>query len=103
MCVIFAYSALVVLTFTLGILLLGLCGVLLMIRWGFQKASTQFQRPAAERPLVVYQIYRTVGPISGPETRYECHTLIERRFATEASSGVEDGPGARPQPAPQLQ
>jgi hypothetical protein len=36
----------------------------------------------------------------GPATRCQLPSSTRRRFGTEASSGVENGPKARPEPAP---
>jgi hypothetical protein len=94
------YTVLAMAISTLGILLFGFCAMLLIINWGFQKAAWEFQRSTAERAS--FRPAAQPFPVPGPATRFRLPSLTGRRFGSEASSGIENGPGATPGPAPQL-
>ena len=100
MYLIFEYVALVMLIFSLGVLLFGFCVVLLMISWGAQKASRQFEKSVAER--AVHRVTARPNPRQGPATHYNSHPFLERRLARESPSAITDGPGGIPEPTPYL-
>ena len=94
------YVALVMLTFSLGILLFGFCVVLLLFSWGAQKASRQFEKSVAE--WAVHRMTVRPNPRQGLATRYNFHPFLGRRLASESPAAITDGPGAIPEPAPYL-